>query len=203
MEIDTIKKWLGTGAINIFGRPFAGKDTQGKVLVDTFGGTLLGGGEILRNSTIPPHVKAIVDAGGLAPTEEYVQIVLPYLSKAEFAGQPLILSSVGRWSGEEVGVMEALEAAKHPLRAVVYLELPEEIVKQRFQSLASHNSRTGRADDTFDVLLHRLEEFKNKTLPVLEAYEKHGLLITINGNQSPKAVARTILTELLNRSIQK
>lgn len=201
MEINALKKWLGSGAVNIFGRPFAGKDTQGKYLAETFGGTLLGGGEILRNSTIPPEVKATIDAGGLAPTEAYVRIVLPYLSKPEFANRPLILSSVGRWSGEEFGVMEALESAGHPLRAVIYLELSESIVTRRFQNLTKRDSRSGRADDTREILTRRLEEFRHKTLPVLKTYQERGLLITVNGNQTPKAVTQTILTELFNRSI--
>jgi len=28
-KIEKIKEWLGAGAVNIFGRPFAGKDAQG------------------------------------------------------------------------------------------------------------------------------------------------------------------------------
>ncbi|MGK2896359.1 MAG: adenylate kinase family protein [Candidatus Saccharimonadales bacterium] len=191
-----IKSWLGTGSINIFGRPFAGKDTQGKVLAETFDAALLGGGDILRNSKIPLHVDEALRRGELIPSDDYVKIVLPYLSKEEFAGTPVVLSSVGRWIGEEQGVIQALEAAKHPLRAVIYLDLPEGAVHQRWQALAVHDNRGGRYDDTEKILDKRLDEFRKKTLPVLNEYEKYGLLITIDGNQPSELVTADILTGL-------
>ena len=104
--LSTIKAWLGTGSINIFGLPFAGKDTHGAILSQLFDAPLLGGGDILRNSVIPPELKKGLDAGILFPTEEYLRIVTPYLSKPEFQSRPLILSSVGRWIGEEQGVIQ-------------------------------------------------------------------------------------------------
>lgn len=94
-----LKAWLGSGSINIFGRPFAGKDTQGKKLAALFDATLLGGGDILRGSTMPERIKALMRTGELIPTDDYISIVLPYLSQPALAGKPLILSSVGRWHG--------------------------------------------------------------------------------------------------------
>src|SRR4051812_48122280 len=98
-QLLTVKQWLGTGSINIFGLPFAGKDTHGGELAKIFDAPLLGGGDILRNSIIPPELQASLDAGNLFPTNEYMNIVTPYLSKEEFADRPLVLSSVGRWIG--------------------------------------------------------------------------------------------------------
>ncbi|HRQ86976.1 MAG TPA: nucleoside monophosphate kinase [Candidatus Saccharibacteria bacterium] len=188
-----IQQWLGTGSINIFGRPFAGKDTQGKRLAELFDGILLGGGDILRNSTIPEHISAQLHKGELIPSEDYVSIVLPYLSKPEFADKPLILSSVGRWIGEEQGVIVAAEQSNHPLKAVIYLELSEDEVRRRWNALEHHDDRGGRHDDTAEILEKRLREFREKTLPV---YKNLGLLITINGNQSREDVGQDILVQL-------
>lgn len=196
MDIEHIKQWLGAGSINIFGRPFAGKDTQGKLLVDLVDGVMLGSGEILRNSHIPPHVADIMYHGGLVPSEDFVDIVLPYLSKEEFRGKPLILSSVGRWIGEEQGVMRALEASAHPLRAVIYLDIPEDYVRDRWQAISEHTDRSGRQDDSPGVLEHRLEEYREKTIPVIETYEKLGLLIRIDGTRTPEEVHRQIVSRL-------
>lgn len=202
METQNIKDWLDKGSINIFGRPFAGKDTQGRILAQAFDGVLLGGGDILRNSTVPAHVDAALHHGELVPTEEYVNIVLPYLSRDEFANKPLILSSVGRWIGEEVGVMEALEAAGHLLKAVIYLELDEEVVRERWQALEHHDDRGGRHDDTLEVLEKRLTVFREKTLPVLDEYRKLGLLITIDGNQPADKVSQNIIEVLIERATE-
>lgn len=196
MNIEQIKQWLGAGSINIFGRPFAGKDTQGKLLVDLVGGVMLGGGDILRHSKIPKHVADIMYRGQLVPSDDYVDIVLPYLSKPEFSGSPLILSSVGRWIGEDQGVIRALEAAGHPLRAVVYLDIPEDYVRSRWQAISEHADREGRQDDSPGVLEGRLEEYRNKTIPVIEAYEKLGLLVRIDGTGTPEQVHQQVVNRL-------
>lgn len=200
MDSERIRNWLGTGSINIFGRPFAGKDTQGKFLAKTFGGVLLGGGDILRNSQIPIHVDAALKRGDLVPTDDYVNIVLPYLAREEFTDQPLILSSVGRWIGEEQGVIEALRESSHELKAVIYLDLPETVVLERWQALEHHDNRGGRHDDTEEVLEKRLGEYRTKTLPVLDEYEKLGLLIKIDGNQPPDKVSQDIIEALAGRA---
>jgi len=195
-----IKTWLGSGSINLFGLPYAGKDTQGHKLAEQFGATVLGGGEILRNSVIPPHVKEAIDAGNLAPTQEYIDIVLPYLSRQEFAGQPLILSSVGRWHGEEDGVMQATEQSGHPIKAVIFLNIDEGILRQRWEYAQSAGTRGQRADDAEEKLATRLAEFREKTLPVIEYYRQKGLLIEVDGSQNVETVNQQILEALASRA---
>lgn len=195
-QLHTIREWLGSGSINIFGLPYAGKDTHGSTLAEMFDAPLLGGGDIFRNSVIPEHVKTIIDRGELAPTEDYIRIVLPYLSKEEFRGRPLILSSVGRWDGEEEGVLQATTASDHPTKAVVYLQLSEDTVRKRWKVSQEIGDRGGRADDDADTLEVRLLEFKNKTLPVIEAYRKKGLLIEVNSEASKQDVLESILARL-------
>lgn len=195
-QLATIKSWLGQGSINIFGMPFAGKDTQGGVLADLLGGELLGGGKILRNSVIPPHVQEIMDAGGLVPIDDYLRIVLPYLSHEQFNNKPLILSSVGRWDGEQRGVLRATEVAKHPIKAVILLTIPEGIAKKRHTEAAVRGDRELRADDNEDVFGTRLNEYQLKTVPVVEFYREQGLLIEIDGTPEPPEVTGAILKHL-------
>lgn len=202
-QLTAIKKWLGAGAINIFGLPFAGKDTQGKTLAELLDGTLLGGGDILRGSIIPEPVRKAMNAGLLIPTDDYINIVLPYLSQEAFAGKPLILSSVGRWSGEEPGVIQAAEASGHPIKAVYHLVLDEESVWERYaksQDERSIGDRGNRTDDAAEVLRVRLNEFREKTSPVIEYYRRNGLLVDIDATQPAVTVTATILGDLAARS---
>lgn len=195
-----ISDWLGSGSINLFGLPYAGKDTQGEKLAKQFNGELMGGGQILRNSVIPNHVKEAIDSGDLAPTQEYIDIVIPYLSKHEFVDRPLILSAVGRWHGEEEGVIQATEQSGHPLKAVIFLTINESILRDRWRAAQSSGERGLRADDAEHVLDTRLAEFHDKTLPVLETYRSKGLLIEIDARADPDTVHQQILTELGIRS---
>lgn len=195
-QIKDIKQWLGSGSINLFGSPFAGKDTQGRHLSQLLDAPLLGGGDILRNSVIPERVKEIMQTGALIPTNDYLEIVLPYLSRADFAGKPLILSAVGRWHGEEEGVLQATEASNHSLRAVVYLTLPEEKIWERWHTAHDRGDRGIRADDTEEAFAFRLEEFKKKTLPVIDFYRERDLLVEVDGSGMPEAVTKDVLQRL-------
>ena len=49
VKVSNIKKWLGTGSINIFGLPMSGKDTVGKRLAELIGGEFLSSGDIIRD----------------------------------------------------------------------------------------------------------------------------------------------------------
>ncbi|MGI0133781.1 MAG: nucleoside monophosphate kinase, partial [Candidatus Micrarchaeaceae archaeon] len=182
-DLGQIKRWLGTGSINLFGRPFAGKDTQGRKLAELFNAPILGGGDILRGAGMPESIKAIMTSGELIPTKDYLELVLPYLHQSEFVGKPLILSSVGRWHGEEAGVLEATAAASHPLRAAIYLKASESTIRKRQLASQKLGDRGRRADD--NKLQIRLEEFENKTLPVISFYRDEGLLIEVDANQPP------------------
>ena len=195
-KIDVIKNWLGSGTINIFGRPFSGKDAQGKRLIELFGGTLIGGGEILRNRVIPQHIKDQTSAGKLAPTQDYINIVLPYLSKPDFAGKPLFLSSVGRWHGEEEAVLGALEKSGHPLKAIVYLDISVNESHTRWLAREINNDRPNRIDDTENTLNTRFAEFQEKTMPVLDYYRNLGLLLEIDGKGPRNDITNLIIDAL-------
>lgn len=193
--VTNITKWLGTGSINIFGRPFSGKDTQAKKLAVMLGGEVIGGGEILR-STAADSIKEVTGTGLLAPQDEYLKIVLPYFSQEKYRGKSLILSSVGRWHGEEEGVIEALKSSGHELKAVIALDIDESEVRKRWEAARSSGDRGRRTDDAHGALGVRLSEFWNKTLPVLETYRSMGLLIEINGANPPADVTNEIIEKL-------
>ena len=68
-KINKIKQWLGNGAIDIFGRPFAGKDSQCLELVKLLGGKVVSGGDILRDDkSASTLLKNKISNGEMAPT---------------------------------------------------------------------------------------------------------------------------------------
>lgn len=175
--VGEIKEWLGTGSVNAFGPPFAGKDIQGDNLTRSLNAVMLGGGDILRGSDVPDHVRQIMNSGGLIPTPDYVEIVLPHLSRAEFAYKPLVLSSVGRKLGEEQGVMEATQAAGHPIKVVPFFEISPEVAFERLKL-----SDRKRPDDTPEALMVRFDEYQNSTLGVIDTYDRLGLMVQIDAS---------------------
>lgn len=195
-QLETIKKWLGAGSINIFGSPFSGKDTQGKKLAELLGAVLIGGGDILRNNTTPKHIRDHLKTGKLVPTKEYRNIVLPFLEQASLTDKPLILSAVGRWHGEEESVIETTDQSGHQLKAVVFLELTEDEIWIRWKKSFGLKDRGARADDSTEALKIRITEYKEKTLPVIKLYRQKNLLIEVNGSLTQDQVTNEIIEKL-------
>lgn len=183
-----IKNWLGTGSINIFGLPMSGKDTVGVRFAELMSGKFLSSGLIIRAVEKETH-RDITSSGALAPSNVFYDIVLPYFSREDLRNFPLILSSVGRWSGEETEVMNAASAAGHEIKAVVLLELSEKDVIDRRDAAILLGDRGERADDNDSAVFERrIMEFREKTIPVIEHYESLGKLIRVRADQSRDAV---------------
>ena len=195
-KITEIKKWLGMGSINIFGYPMSGKDTQGVKLAEAIEGKLLSSGIIIRANEIEKH-KKLTDQGNLIPTNIFYEWVLPYFGREDLKKYPLVLSSIGRWFGEEDTVLETAEKAGHPIKAAVLLNISEADVLDRFHKLQVLNDRGERQDDKdLGVFKTRLEEFRLKTMPVLEHYKELGMLVNVNGDQSREAVFTEMIDKL-------
>lgn len=195
-KINDVKTWLKDGSINIFGAPLSGKDTQSKKLAEALGASLIGGGTILRGDNMPDYIKEAMKTGELIATDDYLSIVMPYLSRDEFKDKPMILNSIGRWHGEEDGVMYATDKSGHPIKAVIYLKLDEKYSVERLQQAKVLNDRGDRQDDTEAKLDIRLKEFRDKTLPVIESYRSLGLLVEIDGTLPKEKVFEEILDKL-------
>lgn len=200
IDIAAINTWLGAGSINLFGRPFAGKDTQGKVLAELFDGIMLSSGDILRHDHGNAEVQRIMAAGGIIPSDLFETIMLPYFSRGELVNKPLILSEVGRVPGEDSAVMRAAAQSGHPLKAVIHLQLAEDEVWRRFEAAMQAHDRGDRADDNKAVLQTRLDAYNQKVIPVIENYRQHGLLIEVDGSQSKESVTTLVINGLVDIS---
>ena len=201
-KISTIKNWLGTGSINIFGLPMAGKDTQGIKLAEALNAKFLSSGMIVR--AMEKETKQnLTNKGNLIPTNIFYEWVLPYFERRDLFEYPLILSSIGRWFGEEDQVMSVAEGAGHKIKAAILLNLSETEALKRFDEAKTLGDRGDRADDKeLTVFKNRLQEFHQKTIPVLKHYQSLGLLITIDGNQTRDAVFSEIVEKLYQKASQ-
>ncbi|MBR3232853.1 nucleoside monophosphate kinase [Candidatus Saccharibacteria bacterium] len=200
-KVLTIKNWLGTGSVNIFGLPMSGKDTVGVRLAEALGGKFLSSGLIIRANEELTR-QHFSDKGDLTPTDVFYKWVLPYFEKEELKEFPLILSSIGRWSGEENKVMETAEKAGHPIKAAVILNISEADVMSRWQAVAELKDRGTRYDDEKpEVFQHRIEEFRTKTAPVLLHYRSMGLLIEVGADAERDVVFSELVEKLYNFAV--
>lgn len=199
-KVHAVSKWLGTGSLNIFGMPFSGKDTQGEILAELLGGFLIAGGDILRSHHDPKKIEEILAAGGIIPSDFYLELLLPYLSRPAYKERPLILSAVGRSHGEESIIIRAADESGHPVKAVIYLKIDEAEVWQRFKVSQTIQDRGNRSDDRREVLNNRITKFQAKTKPVIEYYRDKGLLLEVDGTLSKENVTSSILDKIISQN---
>lgn len=196
-KLEKIKSWLGTGSLNIFGLPMSGKDTVGMRLAEDLQAKFLSSGIIIRAYEAEQN-EDMTGSGKLIPTNTFYDIILPYFSREELRNDSLVLSSVGRWSGEEDKIMEAAKAGGHEIKAVVLLDLTEEEVKNRFEAAKDLNDRGERADDAnIEVFETRLAEFREKTMPVLNHYDELKMLVKVPAIGSRDEVYVNVIDRLV------
>ena len=196
-KLEIIRNWLGTGSLNIFGLPMSGKDTVGMRLAEDLQAKFLSSGIIIRAYEAEQN-EDMTGSGKLIPTNTFYDIILPYFSREELRNDSLVLSSVGRWSGEEDKIMEAAKAGGHEIKAVVLLDLTEEEVKNRFEAAKELNDRGERADDAnIEVFETRLAEFREKTMPVLNHYDELKMLVKVPAIGSRDEVYANVIDRLV------
>ena len=196
-KLARIKSWLGTGSLNVFGLPMSGKDTVGERLAKDLDAKFLSSGIIIRAFEAEQN-RNMTGSGQLIPTNTFYDIILPYFSREEMKNDSLILSSVGRWAGEEDKIMEAAKNGGHEIKAVVLLDLTEADVKNRFEAAKKLNDRGERADDAnLEIFETRIREFNEKTVPVLNHYDELKLLIRVPADGSRDEVYSSVIDKLV------
>lgn len=201
-KISVIKEWLGTGSINIFGLPMSGKDTQGIKLAEVLGAKFLSSGMIIRamEEQTKNHYSS---QGALIPTNIFYEWVLPYFERHDLYDYPLVLSSIGRWQGEEDQVMSVAAGAGHDIKAAIILNISEADVENRFNEAKILNDRGTRQDDkNLEIFKTRLKEFREKTMPVIQHYNILGLLIDVNGDGTRDQVFAEIIDKLYAKALK-
>ncbi|MBR2831269.1 nucleoside monophosphate kinase [Candidatus Saccharibacteria bacterium] len=202
-KLSIIKSWLGTGSVNIFGLPMSGKDAQGQKLAELLGAKFLSSGDIIRQKEAEAR-QDYSSEGNLIPTDVFYAWVLPYFYEPAIKDQPLVLSSIGRWFGEEDQVLAETAKSGHKIKAVILLDLSVADVESRFEAAKILGDRGNRADDsTFAIMQYRIEEFSAKTLPVIQHYNDLGLLLRVNGDQPRDAVTAEIIEKLYERASEE
>ena len=197
-QIQQIKTWLGIGSINIFGLPMSGKDTVGVQLAEKLGAKFLSSGMIVR-AMEKATGQNITGNGKLMTSNVFYEWVLPYFEREDLWKYPLVLASIGRWSGEEDEVMSVAKNSGHTIRAAVVLQLSDQDVVERWEAAKLLGDRGLRADDADpQVFQTRITEYHEKTLPVLQRYQELGLLVSVPANGTREQVLANVIEALAN-----
>jgi adenylate kinase len=173
----------------ILGKQGAGKGTQGQRLAQHFGCQHLSTGQMFRDSAavgVAAGLKAkeYMDRGELVPDEIVVDVVEERFSNPAEVENGFILDGFPRTENQAEELDRIL--GDHPLDLVLDLDVPTDLVVERLLG-------RGREDDTADSIRRRLELYDQETKPLIDLYDKRGLLVQVDGVGEEDKVFQRIL----------
>jgi adenylate kinase len=204
----------------LLGPPGSGKGTQGERLQEDYRLPYWATGDILRaavkeGTDVGKEAKKFMDAGDLVPDEVLIGIIAERISSAE-AGDGFILDGFPRTNGQAEALDAKMKELGRELTAAILIDVPEEEVVRRLggRRTCKENGHVFhvefdppkeegvcdvcggeliiRDDDKPEVIRHRLEQYHEKTAPLIEHYDSQSLLRQIDGAAAPDAVADEI-----------
>lgn len=184
----------------IVGPQGAGKGTQAARIAPEFGLIHLATGDLFRallklDTPLAGEVREFYDRGDLVPDELTARILFSALDEraADAAPTGALFDGYPRNKAQAEVLDEKITAREEALAAVVYLNVPIEILKER---IAGRSAEEGRTDDTPEALERRLNIYFSETEPLIDGWRRRGLVLDINGDQSMDEVEREIRTAL-------
>jgi adenylate kinase len=198
--------------IVLLGAPGSGKGTQSQLLVKAHGVPQISTGDLLREAVAKAtplglQAKAAMDKGKLVDDSLVLGMIRERLSQPD-AAKGFILDGFPRNISQAESLTKLLQEIGLPLTSVVLLSLDLEILFKRltgrricadcqrvFNLISSppgtppHCARCDdmprliqRPDDREEVIGKRLEVYEAQTKPLIQHYEKSGLLRVIDAD---------------------
>jgi adenylate kinase len=204
----------------LLGPPGSGKGTQGERLQEDLELPYYATGDILRaavreGTDLGKAAKDYMDRGDLVPDDVIVGMIGERIDSSE-AADGFILDGFPRTAPQAEALAAKLGELGRELTAVLLIDVSDEEVVRRlggrrtcvenghvFHADFNPPKQEGvcdvdgselivRDDDKPEVIRHRLEQYHEKTAPLIEHYDSQSLLRQIDGAASPDAVADEI-----------
>lgn len=192
--------------ITLLGRPGCGKGTQSKLLIEWLQNRY--GGDVplsyvyvgsacreLAKAATPEgeRMKAILDAGGIPPTDLVEFVMLNPLRLAESA-KIVLYDGSPRLIAEARMIDAVCRDRERPPLIPIHVDVPHDECLRRLRS-----ADRGRTDDREKIIQNRFAGFDTEVMEVLDYYSSAGRLITINGNRELTDVFDELMEKLFKQ----
>jgi adenylate kinase len=204
----------------LLGPPGSGKGTQGERLQEDFRLPYYATGDILRTavaegSELGRTAKEYMDRGDLVPDEVIVGVIAERVESDE-AADGFILDGFPRTVGQAEALGDEMETLGRTVTAAVLIDVSDEEVIRRLggRRTCAKNGHIFhvefdppkhegvcdvcgsrlivRDDDKPEVIRHRLDTYREKTMPLIDYYEQRGVLKRVDGSLKPEEVGNRI-----------
>jgi adenylate kinase len=204
----------------LLGSPGSGKGTQGERLQADFRLPYYATGDILRaevreGTELGSEAKEYMDRGDLVPDEVIIRMIAERVESPE-AADGFILDGFPRTTAQAEALDEEVRRMGKRLTAAILIEVSDEEVVRRLSGRricekdghvfhvefdppikdgvcdVCGSRLVVRDDDKPEVVRHRLEEYHEKTEPLISYYEGEGILRRVDGEQAPEEIGDRI-----------
>lgn len=178
----------------IMGPPGSGKGTQASRIADKLGIVAISTGDIFRYNAkemtdLGREAKTFIDNGDFVPDDVTNRMVADRLRQTDVE-HGFLLDGYPRTAGQVEALDGMLRAEDQALSAVVELTVPDDELVSRLL----HRAETeGRADDTAEVIQHRLDLYHEQTAAVIESYADRGIVTRVDGTGQIDDVTERLL----------
>jgi adenylate kinase len=152
--------------ILFFGPPGSGKSVQGKLLVERNKWQWISTGELFRNSSDPEVLQRL--ATGALIDDELTNRVLGDALVSVDPASNVILDGYPRNQDQAEWLDSNADTYGRQVDCVVLFKVPREVLITRLTD-------RGRAEDTKEVVEHRLDIYEATTRPVVDYYLEHSV----------------------------
>jgi len=213
-----------THYVLLIGPPGSGKGTQSAQLCATLRLPHLASGDLLREhvqrgTVLGRKARSHMDRGDLVPDDVVIDMVMDRLGSGDCVSGALF-DGFPRTLAQAAALDRALATSGRRVGLVLYIEVPDAVLAERLGGRflcracgASYHvvfhppRRPGlcdcddgelyqRDDDRPDTLARRLNVYRELTVPLIDYYRRHGVLVTIDGNQPIATVTTQLYAEL-------
>jgi adenylate kinase len=198
----------------LLGAPGAGKGTQAGSIAAEYGIPHISTGDILRSAVknqteMGKAAQKFMDAGELVPDSVVIGIIKDRLQEPDTAGG-FLMDGFPRTIPQAEALDEVLEGLDRAVTKVIVLLVDEDLLLRRltgrricrscqapFHVSFNQPKQAGvcdrcggelyqRDDDTEATVRNRLEVYRNQTEPLIEYYDRAGVVARIDGSQMPE-----------------
>ena len=181
----------------LIGPPGAGKGTQAARIADHFDLAKIATGDLLReqvaNETeLGKVAREYMERGDLVPDDIVITMTRDRMVEANEEGG-YVLDGYPRTLAQAEAAYRWALARGIPFDLTLYFEIEEEELLAR---LAGRAREEHRSDDTEETVRHRLEVFAAQTRPLVDYYQRRGVLVRINAVGPVDAISEEIFATL-------
>jgi len=211
--------------IVLLGPPGAGKGTQAQMISEKLELPHISSGDIfrenLKNQTdLGKLAKGYMDKGELVPDDVTISMIRERLSRPD-CEKGALLDGFPRTPAQATALAAMLAELNGKVKAVPYISVPEAVLIDRltgrwtckvcgrvYHQIHNPPKQAGicdddagalyqRDDDKSETVVNRIRVYLQQTQPLIDLYQKQGVLLEVDGTLSIEKVSAALLSALV------